>query len=238
MGRNSELQLNKIVEAEAWEFMSKLPEESCDLIIVDPPYPIGTNHGTNRFTENGWFEGSQDNYDDVWYNTYKSLLYRQLDILKTGRHIYTFVDEKNLFLLKPVIDDYFEFKKVIVWHKGIIGLGFHYRNIIEYILMHSKGTSTMKITRSPNFYRGDKPKHLDHPTPKPTGLYRWLIRNSTLPGEVVLDCFAGSGTIGVAALREERDFLGCEIEEKFVKIANERINKERNQGNLFDRTTR
>jgi site-specific DNA-methyltransferase (adenine-specific) len=91
----------------------------------------------------------------------------------------------------------------------------------------------MQITKSPNFYRSDKPRHSIHPTPKPVNLYRWLIRNSSLKEDTVLDCFAGSGTIGVASLRENRNFLACEIEEKFVKHANQRIDKEKNQGKLF-----
>jgi len=225
--------LNKVVQAKAYDFMGLLPKESCDLIIVDPPYPISTNNGTNRFSEKGWFKGSQDDYEDGWYNEYKSILYRQLDVLKSGRHIYTFVDEKNLFKLKPIIDDYFEFKKVIVWHKGMMGLGYHYRNIIEYVLLHSKGKSQMQITKSPNFYRSDKPRHSIHPTPKPVNLYRWLMRNSSFNGDTVLDCFAGSGTVGIASLKENRNFLACEIEEKFVKYANQRIDKEKNQGKLF-----
>ena len=36
--------LNKVTQAEAWDFMGLLPKESCDLIIVDPPYPISTNN--------------------------------------------------------------------------------------------------------------------------------------------------------------------------------------------------
>jgi site-specific DNA-methyltransferase (adenine-specific) len=51
----------------------------------------------------------------------------------------------------------------------------------------------------------------------------WLIRLVTPPGGTVLDPFAGSGTTGVAALKEGMSFIGCEREEEYVTIAKGRI---------------
>jgi hypothetical protein len=63
----------------------------------------------------------------------------------------------------------------------------------------------------------------NHPTVKPIALMRWLVRLVTPPGGVVLDPFLGSGTTGVAALREGFSFVGIEREAPYVEIATRRI---------------
>jgi site-specific DNA-methyltransferase (adenine-specific) len=62
-----------------------------------------------------------------------------------------------------------------------------------------------------------------HPTVKPIELMRWLVRLACPPGGLVLDCFCGSGTSGVAAVLEHRRFLGIEREAEYVAIARARI---------------
>ena len=62
-----------------------------------------------------------------------------------------------------------------------------------------------------------------HPTVKPVDLMQWLCRLVTPPGGLVLDPFLGSGSTGIAALREGFDFLGIEREPEYVEIARARI---------------
>lgn len=62
-----------------------------------------------------------------------------------------------------------------------------------------------------------------HPTQKPVELLRYLIRTYSNEGDVVLDFTCGSGSTGVAALLEGRNFVGIEKEEKYVDIARRRI---------------
>ena len=62
-----------------------------------------------------------------------------------------------------------------------------------------------------------------HPTQKPVALIARCIRASTRPGEVVLDPFAGSGSAGVAALREGRRFVGVESQSEYVEMARRRL---------------
>lgn len=63
----------------------------------------------------------------------------------------------------------------------------------------------------------------DHPTVKPTDLMRYLCRLVTPPGGTVLDPFLGSGTTGKAALLEGFNFIGIEMEEPYLSIAQQRI---------------
>ena len=62
-----------------------------------------------------------------------------------------------------------------------------------------------------------------HPTVKPIEVMRWLIREVTVEGEVVLDPFTGSGTTGCAAVLEQREFIGFEREAEYVELARARV---------------
>ena len=66
-----------------------------------------------------------------------------------------------------------------------------------------------------------------HPTVKPVALMRWLVRLVTPPGGLVLDPFAGSGTTGLACIREQCCFLGIEREAEYVAIATARLRDRR-----------
>lgn len=73
----------------------------------------------------------------------------------------------------------------------------------------------------------------EHPTQKPLRLMKWCI--AQIPGEpqVILDCFAGSGTTGVAAVQMGREFIGIEREERYFQIACKRIEDAQRQGDFF-----
>lgn len=62
-----------------------------------------------------------------------------------------------------------------------------------------------------------------HPTEKSVDLCRWLIRSYTNEGETVLDATAGSGTTGVAAILENRSFIGIEKEPKYFEVMQRRV---------------
>jgi len=219
------LETNVIYNEDCLIGMKKLPDNSIDLVLTDPPYPFNTSNGTDRFTENGWFEGSSDKYDEEWYKDFETKLKEIKRVLKPGRHFYCFVDEKNLFLMKPYLDKYFEFKKVIVWHKVNMGLGYHYRNVIEYCFLYSNGKSQRFIKNQPNFYQAPKDNIDGHPTVKSCSMFEWLIKNSSDKGELVLDPYIGSGTTAVASLRTGRKFIGFEIDKEYFKLAITRLSK-------------
>jgi site-specific DNA-methyltransferase (adenine-specific) len=62
-----------------------------------------------------------------------------------------------------------------------------------------------------------------HPTVKPAALMQWLVRLVARPGALVLDPFMGSGTTGIAALRESCRFVGVELSPEYAEIARRRI---------------
>lgn len=72
-----------------------------------------------------------------------------------------------------------------------------------------------------------------HPTEKPVGLLRYLIRTYTNENDVVLDNTMGSGSTIVAAIKEKRQYIGIEKDEKYFEIAKQRIDNELQQPTLF-----
>lgn len=74
--------------------------------------------------------------------------------------------------------------------------------------------------------RFDRPKAnngLCHPTQKPQALFSYLVRTYTNPGDIVLDFCMGSGTTGVAAVKEGRNFVGVELDSGYFQVAQKRI---------------
>ena len=65
--------------------------------------------------------------------------------------------------------------------------------------------------------------HNVHPTVKPVQAMRWIVRLLTPPGGLCVDPFLGSGTTGIAAALEQRDFIGIEREADYIRIARARI---------------
>lgn len=67
-----------------------------------------------------------------------------------------------------------------------------------------------------------------HPTQKPVDLIRYLIRTYTNPGDIVLDNCMGSGTTAIAAMREDRHFIGFEMDDHYYQMCMDRIAEEKN----------
>ena len=90
------------------------------------------------------------------------------------------------------------------------------------------GGSTQRYPTSiidfPIINNDDPDKH--HPTQKPVGLYQWLIRSYSKPGDIVLDFTAGAGTAAIAAMRENRKYICIEKSPEYVEITERRVASE------------
>ncbi len=88
------------------------------------------------------------------------------------------------------------------------------------------GCEELEASISPIFAHGEgttRARANAHPTVKPIGLMRWIVRLVVPPGGVVLDPFAGSGSTGIAAVLEGRQFIGIEREVEYIAIARARM---------------
>lgn len=102
----------------------------------------------------------------------------------------------------------------------------------EYLLYFQSGgkNSPSNYEDAKTFYLApinQKDKKLyGHPTIKPLDITEKIIRNSSNADDVILDCFMGSGTTGVACKHLERSFIGIEINQDYFNIAKDRIENE------------
>lgn len=91
----------------------------------------------------------------------------------------------------------------------------------EEIHLNPKGKNLRTVWQIPvSRFKGD------HPATFPTDLARTCILAGCPAGEIVLDCFSGAGTTGVAALQEGRRYLGIELSTKYTQLAHERLTRE------------
>ena len=120
-----------------------------------------------------------------------------------------------------------------------INLMKHFKSYEELYQWNSKYLPTFNLNGCktyPNILKYKKDYQNLHPTQKPVALMESLIKTYTNVGETVLDFTMGSGTTGVACVNTERNFIGIELDDKYFKIAEERINKAKDlpiQGELF-----
>jgi site-specific DNA-methyltransferase (adenine-specific) len=82
-------------------------------------------------------------------------------------------------------------------------------------------------------YRYGQPGKEDHPTQKPLGLMKRLVAALCEPDGVVLDCFMGSGSTGVACMETGRRFVGIELQPKYFDLSCERIENAQRQSRLI-----
>ena len=218
----------RLSQSDAVEWLRGLPESSVDLVITDPAYESLEKHravGTttrlkrSKASSNLWFR--------IFPNARVPELFAEVwRVLKRDSHFYLFCDPETMFVAKPLAEAAgFRFWKPIVWDKQHIGMGYHYRSRYELILFFEKGRRRLSdlgvadVLPVPRVHRG-------YPAEKPPALSEVLIRQSSSPGDVVVDPFMGSGSVGVAAVRLGRDFLGTDICDEALDISGTRLRAE------------
>lgn len=137
------------------------------------------------------------------------------------------------------------FKQMVVWDKGPIGMGWHYRRSYETVLVAQvpgaacrwyDTTDQIENIIRPG-YRGIRkviPSASDHPTPKPYQLAGHFINLHSQAGDLVLDPFMGGCSTGEAALRLGRRFIGCELDPVHYEASCKRLERLSGQCSLFD----
>lgn len=128
------------------------------------------------------------------------------------------------------MDEPLEFKQMVIWDKGPMGMGWHYRRSYETVLVGMKRPGPCRwyddTDRVENILRDIPkiiPRDMHHPTEKPLRLPAHFIRLHSKPGDLVLDPFCGAGGSLVAAKRMGRRGVGIDTEEKWLEMAAERL---------------
>jgi site-specific DNA-methyltransferase (adenine-specific) len=230
-----------VVQGECLAMLRSMADDSVDAVITDPPYSSGgfTRDDKSRapgekYQQTGLeakyptFGG--DNRDQRSYLAWCAIWMTEcVRVLKPGGYFMAFTDWRQL----PVMTDAVQaggvvWRGVVAWDKGRGARAPHkeyFKHQCEYVVWGTKGAAVMLKHDGPfdgcisvPVRQADK----FHMTGKPVELMRALVR-PVVPGGLVLDPFAGSGSTGVAALLEGRRFLGIEREADYVRIARDRL---------------
>ena len=220
-----------------------IDSESVDLLVTDCPFKtISVGSKTPKggiFLTREAKAGKMFRHNDIEFSEWLPEVYR---ILKQDTHCYIMINARNLAELQQKAEKVgFQFQNILIWYKNNATPNKYYLNAYEMILMLRKGKAkninnmgTKNVLQINNII-GNK----NHPTEKPVELMKILIENSTVGGDLVIDPFMGAGSTGIACKELNRDFIGIEIDEKYFKIAKERIEdteetKDKSQINIFD----
>jgi site-specific DNA-methyltransferase (adenine-specific) len=215
----------QLAQLDAVTWLRSLPSEHVDLLITDPPYESLEKHRaigtTTRLTQS---KASSNVWFDVFPNSrFEELFSEAWRVLKRNSHFYLFCDQETMFVAKPLAEQAgFKFWKPLVWDKQRIGMGYHYRARYEFILFFEKGKRKLNNLGVPDIIMHPR-IHKGYPTEKPVEVSEVLIRQSSEDGQLVLDPFMGSGSVGVAAARNGRSFLGNDLSDGALSLSRRRL---------------
>jgi site-specific DNA-methyltransferase (adenine-specific) len=218
----------ELCQGDAVAWLHSLPAASADLVITDPAYESLEKHRAVGTTTR--LKHSKASSND-WFTIFPNARFGELfdavhRVMKRNAHFYLFCDAETMFVAKPIAEAAgFKFWKPLIWDKRKIGMGYHYRARYECILFFEKGKRRLSDLGVPDIIAAPR-VHNGYPTEKPPAVAEVLIRQSSAPGEIVLDPFMGSGAVGVAALRLGRHFGGCDLAAGACAIAHERMTGE------------
>lgn len=240
------MEIDVIHNEDCFEGLNRIPSESIDLIVADPPYLT---------TEIDW-DAKEIVSEDLSRGFFR--------VLKSSGNLYVWcgIGEKSQSLIRwfPYFAKHFIFKDLITWKKQRgIGMrkGWLYtREEIMWFVKDNKkfvwnresqyskekrqnyGFANLKLKNYSPFKRltnvwtdiketniswNKKEIKTPHYTPKPLRAIERIILIHTKPGDIVLDPFMGSGTTAVACKRLKRHYIGFEINSEYFEIAKKRL---------------
>lgn len=249
---NNRLIPNRIIQGDCVDVLKTLPDKSIDLIFADPPYNLQLNnklwrpnHTLVDGVKDAWdqFEDfkSYDNFSQTWLKECRR-------VLKNDGTIWVIGSYHNIFRIGSIMQDLgYWFLNDVIWVKTNPMPNFRgvrFTNAHETLIWASKQRGSkykfnyhaMKNLNGDRQMRSDwliplctGPERLKingkkaHSTQKPEDLLYRIILSSSDPGDCVLDPFFGTGTTGVVAKKLFRNWIGIEVDAKYIELALTRI---------------
>jgi len=164
-----------------------------DIWISDPPYPFENQNGTGRMK---FEDGTDEMYARMTYKDLEDCYKSMFDLTNDGGLAYIFTNRDGLFNTKESLDRAgWTFRNIIVWDKVVQGMGYHWRNQVEYIFYATKGTTKRYVTNHPNIFSLKKPQGL---SAKPPKIWETILEKQMKEGDIVADPFAGSDPLSIS----------------------------------------
>ena len=255
--KNMEFRENKIAESDlnklyckSSEQMDEIPDESVHLMITSPPYNVG-----KEYDDDLTLDEYLELLTTVFSQTYRKLVTGGracINIANIGRKPYI---PLHAMIIEIMLDLGFLMRGEIIWDKSASGGGSCawgswmsasnpvLRDYHEYILVFSKDSYSknkkqekrdtidhddfINWTKSIWTFPAVNAKKIGHPAPFPVELPHRLINLYSYEGDVILDPFCGSGTTCIAAIQNNRNYIGYDIKKDYIDLAKRRISNQK-----------
>lgn len=225
------------------EEMKVIPDKSIDLVITDPPYWHKKSPGKpysqrkqsktkSKFAQSDLYNVNgllMHNLSDFNGEQIEELL-KCLSRIMKKMNAYIFCNDTQIAYYSMWAEQNKYMFSILVWEKplSIINKNRYSQNTEYIIRIYEYGTALNRIEKNEYYNKVKKSKPINgkkklHPTEKPVELINEIIELSSKENDIVLDCFMGSGSTGVACKKLNRSFIGIELDEKYFNIAKTRI---------------
>jgi DNA modification methylase len=237
------IQLNKIYCESNLETMAKMPNKSIDYVLTSPPY----NVKTKRIAK---YKDFKDGFSqEQYFEQQKELITELLRVTKN--HIFYNIQmlSGNKIALHKLIGHFAEnIKEVIIWRKGFGEPAISqkvFNSAFEYIIIFSNNEPKKRLFSDANFKRGTQSNIFEilnshsnpfanvHKAIMPLDIPRYFMINFGKEKDIWFDPYMGTGTTAVAAIEEKRQWVGSEISNEYVTLANNRLRPYLEQTSLF-----
>lgn len=241
----------KLYNDDCFKVLPKIEDKSVDCIITDPPYFLSNDGITCKsgkmvsVNKGKW--DKRKGFDEV-YNFNLQWIEESYRVLKEGGTLWVSGTYHNIYTIGSIIDSIEDFRILnnITWVKTSpppnlscrffthstetilwVRKGKKSKHFFDYGLMKEvNGGKQMK-----DVWIMGRPKKVEkefgkHPTQKPEEIIERMVLSSTQEEDVVLDMFNGSGTTGVVSLRNNRKYIGIELEKEYFNLTKKRIESE------------
>ena len=231
--------LGRVHCGDAVAIMSKMPEESIDVVVTSPPYNLkrSTGNGMKNGSGGKWpnaslISGYEEHDDCMPHDQYvewqRNCLTEMMRLLKpTGAIFYNhkWRVQKGLLQDRSDIVDGFPVRQIIIWRrKGGINFNAGYflpTYEVIYLIANPEFRLAPKANAMGDVWEIPQESSNPHPAPFPIELARRCIGATT--GTVILDPFMGSGTTAIAAEAEDRQWVGIEKSRAYCNLARKRM---------------
>ena len=211
----------KLLQGDCMELMNNIPNESIDLVLTDIPYNV-----VNR-EDNGLRKLDKENADILTFDLI-NFLEQLYD--KTKSTIIIFCGKEQV----SIIHSYFNDKqkkgkgtvRQLIWEKSNPSPmnGQHiYLSGVENAIWFKKRGGTFNAHCKNTVFKYPIGRSKLHPTEKNHLLLQELILDNSNENDLILDPCMGSGSTGVVALQNNRNFLGIELNQNYFNIAKSRL---------------
>jgi site-specific DNA-methyltransferase (adenine-specific) len=207
--------INTITQGDCIQVMRQMPANSIDFILTDPPYLVNYRDRDGRTIQN---DAKADWLKPAMKEAYRVLKQNRVAVIFYGwTKVDAFFEAWKEAGFQPV--GHIVFRKTYSSKSRF----FSYRHEQAFLL--AKGRPPLPKQPLPDVmdmpYSGNKL----HPTQKPVAALAPLIRSFSLPGETVLDAFAGSGSTCAAAALTGRKYIGIELDAEYFDQASARLDR-------------